>query len=566
MYESFRILIDDPAPEPGLGFDDYAASLAEIIRLSHPQFAVGIFGAWGSGKTTLMKAIQHDLNGHPEVVGVWFNAWRYEKEEHLIVPLLDTVREELIAWGAREGTSEETGTRARRMASAIGKATRAILAGLTLSTGLPGAIELSLDANKVATAWRQSDQGNESALEPKSFYHASFMALKQATEEFIPHDQETEEGPERRFVVFIDDLDRCLPDKALQVLESMKLFFDLEGFVFVVGLDQQVIERAVQVKYPVPGISQGDTSTYISGVDYVKKIFQVQFTTPRIDQGQLPVFLDAIADAAQLPPEQRNDLRNVVTPQVSYLAGNASVNPREIKRLVNAYTMQIKMLERKLLEQQRAPSAPAVLALQVMSFRPDWQPIYQALSNWPSDFVDATSNALAGGPTAVALGEEIIELPPSLVAYLRAEGAPLLNLGDDLEVYVSTLEAAQSTDPLVREAAQALGRLRVAHRTAQASTATTVAEALSDVIERLGGRQSFPEVMDTMNGAREVQAAFPAEAGSRIDSVPQGSDEYNGYVAALQGWLERVGGQLPAIGQAVADLRRRTLTSSATFS
>jgi hypothetical protein len=54
--------------------------------------------------------------------------------------------------------------------------------------------------------------------------------------------QEFQAGDVRRVVVYVDDLDRCLPPSALEVLESMKLFFDLDGFVCVVGLDQQVIE------------------------------------------------------------------------------------------------------------------------------------------------------------------------------------------------------------------------------------------------------------------------------------------------------------------------------------
>lgn len=52
-----------------------------------------------------------------------------------------------------------------------------------------------------------------------------------------------------RVIVFIDDLDRCMAANALEILESMKLFFDMEGFVFVVGLDQAVIERAVTARY-----------------------------------------------------------------------------------------------------------------------------------------------------------------------------------------------------------------------------------------------------------------------------------------------------------------------------
>jgi KAP family P-loop domain len=559
VYESFRILIDDPAPKPDLGFDDYAASLAEIVRLSRPQFAVGIFGAWGSGKTTLMTAIHHELKDQPDVVAVWFNAWRYEKEEHLIVPLLDTIREELLGWG--DGRSEaEAKSGARGMASAVGKAARAVLAGLTLHAGIPGAVDASLDANKVAAAWRE-DGLDKNVFEPTSYYHASFLGLKKATKEFI--DAQGKVGPEhttRRFVIFIDDLDRCLPDKALQVLESMKLFFDLDGFVFVVGLDQRVIERAVQVKYPADATDQqGGPGSYLSGVDYVKKIFQVQFTTPRIDQGDLPKFLQTIAAAAELPDDQRKDLRDVVTPQVRYLAETGSVNPREVKRLVNAYTMQMKMLERKLKDQPRDASAPAVLALQVMSFRADWQTTYQALSNSPSDFIHATRDALERGSSAIAIAEEVIELPPSLVSYLGDEGAPLLDLGDDLEVYVSTLDAAQSTDPSVRELAQVLGRLRVAHKQAQAPTAAGVRELLTEVVDRFT-RLSYDDPAPATKRARELQEAFPSEASSYVTTEPPGTERHAQQTAVVDAWLADVGRELSPLGQALTDLRRRTQT------
>ena len=96
MYESFQILIDDPAATLALGFDDYAAALAEVATVSRPQFAIGIFGPWGSGKSTLMKAIRADVAKEDRVVPIWFNAWRYEKEEHLIVPLLDSLREQIL--------------------------------------------------------------------------------------------------------------------------------------------------------------------------------------------------------------------------------------------------------------------------------------------------------------------------------------------------------------------------------------------------------------------------------------------------------------------------------------
>lgn len=94
-YDSFKVLVDDPATRPSLAFKDYASALADITLMSTPQFAIGIFGSWGSGKTTLMRAIKDKLSGRSDVVTIWFNAWRYEREPHLIVPLLDVLRETL---------------------------------------------------------------------------------------------------------------------------------------------------------------------------------------------------------------------------------------------------------------------------------------------------------------------------------------------------------------------------------------------------------------------------------------------------------------------------------------
>jgi hypothetical protein len=56
-----RILIDSPSVHPSLGFGATASALARIIIDSPPRFAVGIFGDWGSGKTTLMEEIRRWL-------------------------------------------------------------------------------------------------------------------------------------------------------------------------------------------------------------------------------------------------------------------------------------------------------------------------------------------------------------------------------------------------------------------------------------------------------------------------------------------------------------------------
>jgi hypothetical protein len=111
----------------------------------------------------------------------------------------------------------------------------------------------------------------------------------------------------------------------VSVLESMKLFFDLEGFVFVAGLDQQVIERAIEIKYadaherPKGAGDQdrtgssdsqrpADAAGAITGRDYIKKIFQVPFGLPDIDRSLLRELVENLVEGTRLTAPQRHEL------------------------------------------------------------------------------------------------------------------------------------------------------------------------------------------------------------------------------------------------------------------
>jgi predicted KAP-like P-loop ATPase len=123
---TWKILLDTPASKPELGFDQTAAALASVILHTRPQFSVGIFGGWGSGKTTLMAAIAGHLRQSEHVVIVDFNAWRFEREPLLLVPLLDTIRDGLLRWSA---TTADALGKARTAAGRIGRVVEALAAG-----------------------------------------------------------------------------------------------------------------------------------------------------------------------------------------------------------------------------------------------------------------------------------------------------------------------------------------------------------------------------------------------------------------------------------------------------
>jgi KAP family P-loop domain len=473
-----HILLDVPAAEPAFGFKEIARALADIIQDSEPRFAVGVFGSWGSGKSTLMDAIAARIDANRAIV-VSFNAWRYEREPHLILPLLDTIRASLSSWADDPGRSVEAKEHARDIAGRIGRVVRALARGFSAQIGVPGAVALSFDTDKALDAL--SSQPEDVVKAPQSLYFAAFQELTTAF-------REVEQAEFSRIVVFVDDLDRCLPTSALTVLESMKLFFDMPGFVFVVGMDEQVIERAVSSKF-AEGMLTGAGAAPDTALDreYVKKIFQVPYTVPAMAPGDLVELLRVMEQQGGMADTQRDDLRNRVRRYLPYVAPEGRVNPRDVKRFVNAYTLQ------RLIHP--ALHADTVLALQTLEFRRDWEEVYDVLLAEPSDFVDALRRYRDEGETHAFenLWPHLAVLPVDLVDYLRSNEAQPLTAEGDLQRYVSSLKSARSTQPWLHDAIRDVGQLRKAVREVPTSIqfgspeAKETAERIQGVLSRVEG-------------------------------------------------------------------------------
>jgi hypothetical protein len=425
-----KILPDEPSTNPALGFGPAAQALAEIISNSDPCFAVGVFGGWGSGKTTLMQTIQRQLSSSDSVVSAVFNAWRYQREPSLLVPLIDTVRGALAKWSAER--DPRTRRRTKRATERIAHVVRGLATGLTGEIGVPGAAKIGYDFSKAMDALaidRDPDR-------PQSLYAAAFEELSEAIAEF-------RRGGVDRIVVFVDDLDRCLPGNALAVLESMKLFFDFPGVIFVAGLDEGVIQRALQTHFfgfaEAAPISADNES--ISGASrqapeqrYIDKIFQVPYRLPPASKDDLAELLESMYRQADLPPEQLADFKKHAEPHLNYLAVNRQVNPREVKRFLNTYSLQTRI--------RRDLDPDIVLALQVMAARSEWRLFYLAILTSPSDFIDALKAYKAAQDSAFeAVAPELNDIPADLRDYLRSNLIEPLAQCKSLEPYLSSLRS-----------------------------------------------------------------------------------------------------------------------------
>jgi hypothetical protein len=261
----------DATSVDGLGFETYAKVLANAAIGTDGPFTIGIFGEWGSGKTSLMRLIETQLNTDKRVLTVWFNAWRYENEEHPIVPLVGSIIRELQKHKPFTSQLKEAG-------SSLIRALRAVAYGFSskATVKVPGFAEI--EASFVAKDMIDRDEKlTPDPLLDRSLYYQAFEALSAVQ---LPRNT--------RIVVLIDDLDRCFPDQAIRLLESIKLVLNQTEFTFVLGVARKVIEGYLRHRYNTQyGIAdfQGDA--------YLDKIVQLPFHIPT-HVGRMDTFSKAI--------------------------------------------------------------------------------------------------------------------------------------------------------------------------------------------------------------------------------------------------------------------------------
>lgn len=296
----------------GLGFETYASVLADAAIGNPGPFTIGIFGEWGTGKTSLMRMVENRLSSEEEVITVWFNAWRFEKEEHPIVPLVATIVRELERHKSFVDTMKDHG-------KSLVKALRAVAYGFSAKSKVkvPGFAEI--EASFVAKEMIDREESlTPDPLLDRSLYYEAFESLSAID---FPKNA--------RVVVLIDDLDRCFPDQAIRLLESIKLVLCQPGFVFVLGVARQVIEGYLQHRYAKEYGIEG-----FEGQSYLDKIVQLPFHIPP-HTGRLDSLSETLLE--RVSPEVRDQLSDIL-PVVGAASGG---NPRGTIRFLNNLLIDI---------------------------------------------------------------------------------------------------------------------------------------------------------------------------------------------------------------------------------
>lgn len=280
-----------------------AKACAELIRDTGGEpISIGISGGWGVGKSSLVRMVASELSSihasgektaslkESKHVVVTFNPWLYQGFEDARTALLQTVGDAVL-----EATAQNAGLadKAKALVKRINFLRLAQLGGevaATLITGVPvGLIGKVIEAGADAL---QSESVKDGLAVAKDASEATKGLLNEARPVSLPKEiQSFREALEElldeldiTLVVFVDDLDRCLPKTAISTLEAIRLLLFLRRSAFVIAADDMFIRGAVRVHFVGTGLDD-DVAT-----NYFDKLIQVPLRVPRLGSNETKAY------------------------------------------------------------------------------------------------------------------------------------------------------------------------------------------------------------------------------------------------------------------------------------
>lgn len=302
-------LSDNETKTDLLYYESIASTVVELVKTdTEKPISIGIHGDWGAGKSSVLAMIENVFKDNKEFLCLRFNGWTFQGFEDAKTALLEGIVE---AMKEAQPTSEVVKEKATKLFQRIdwfkvAKKTGGLL--LTLGTGIPlGAVAEGL-ADKLREAMGKPE-GEVNAATIKGLLETQGGLLKD--EEVGNMARQIQKFREefgefiktlgiKRLVVQIDDLDRCLPETAVQTLEAAKLFLFLPQVAFIVAADEGMIEYSVKRHFPDLPIGPAGAS-YARA--YLEKLIQVPFRIPALGDGEIHAYIALLMAEAALGSE-----------------------------------------------------------------------------------------------------------------------------------------------------------------------------------------------------------------------------------------------------------------------
>lgn len=266
--------IDIPKDEPfrfdALNRQKHIEPLTNIIDSVDEPFVLSIDSSWGTGKTTFVKMWKQNLenNGYPTI---YFNAWENDFTNEALASIISEIDYGVNEIKSKLSINPNTFKKIDKMKKASYNLMK-IGIPLIVRLGTSGVLDLSkITEKEIANILEKV------AIEEIRKYEnskKSIIKFKSILNDIIAELNKSEKIKDKPLIIFIDELDRCRPNFAIELLEKVKHLFDIKGIVFILSIDKSQLKHSI-------------SSIYGSGMKadgYLRRFIDLEFTLPIPDE------------------------------------------------------------------------------------------------------------------------------------------------------------------------------------------------------------------------------------------------------------------------------------------
>jgi Predicted P-loop ATPase len=323
---------DNETTEDYLGFKVHADLLLKVINdESLLPITIGVFGDWGSGKSSILQMIKQKFEEKDEISGeyldkdtlcIYFNGWTFEGYDDAKAALLNAILKEIEENTKLTSEIQKIVVdKAKKLWESIDwmRGAGMIMKNIALSAVtayFTGGLSLIPFATQKIKEWGV-DTPEKLIDKLKSEEGSEFFKSLQKEENTKPNRSNNVVSDFRRnfedlltttgfkkLVVIIDDLDRCTPDRIIENLEAVKLFLNVPKTAYIIGADPRIVRHAIELKYKTDSISLSTDDKIKNDrivSDYLEKLIQIPYNLPKLSDNEVETYLTLLLCKKSFP-------------------------------------------------------------------------------------------------------------------------------------------------------------------------------------------------------------------------------------------------------------------------
>ena len=272
--------------------------------------SIGVYGNWGSGKSSLMQMCIEGLSKEKNTLCIKFNGWLFEGYEDAKTAFLGTILDKINKKKSPTGKAKEILKRLYKNTDKLKLASMGLKYGIDfLTTGGIGTIaDITVKSilSKIKDKPRNVSEKDIDNILKKEFKSEELRKnIKTFQKDFT---ELLKESKIDKLVVFIDELDRCNPATILDTLEAIRLFLFTQNTSFVIGADERHVIYSVRKKY-----SEIEGNQIDIGKEYLEKMIQYPIRIPQLSSREVEFYILCLLLQNELNDEDFNKFLDFIS-------------------------------------------------------------------------------------------------------------------------------------------------------------------------------------------------------------------------------------------------------------